>query len=134
LESHAYSTAIRAQQLAEVFPRLALDPHVILTGDFNLDPSWPENQNLDPAYQDIWPLLHPSEPGYTEDTEVNTMRRIQTGKHKQVRFDRILLRSEQPGWRAESIQMIGTESISPEMPDAFPSDHFGLVGTFVWQS
>jgi len=134
LESHAYSTSIRAQQLAEVFPHLAADRHVILTGDFNLDPSWEENQNLDPTYQDVWAVLHPSEPGYTEDTDVNTMRRLQTGKHKQVRFDRILLRSEQPGWRAESIQMIGTEPISPDRPEVFPSDHFGLVGTFVWQS
>jgi len=103
-------------------------------GDFNFDSSWAENQNLDPAYQDVWPLLHPSEPGYTEDTEVNTMRLLHTGKHKQVRFDRILLRSEQPGWRAESIQLIGTEPIGIEMPNVFPSDHFGLFGTFAWQS
>ena len=134
LESHSYSTQIRAEQLARIFPRLSHDQHVVLMGDFNFDSSWAENQNLDPAYQDVWPLLHTSEPGYTEDTEVNTMRLLHTGKHKQVRFDRILLRSEQSGWRAETIQLIGTEPIGIEMPNVFPSDHFGLFGTFAWQS
>lgn len=133
LESHAYSTPIRAEQLAQVFARLAQEKHVILTGDFNLDASWEENRNLDPSYQDLWARLHASEPGYTEDTDVNTMRRIQTGKHKQVRFDRILLRSGPPGWQAESIQRIGTEPIDPALPEVFPSDHFGLIGTFAWQ-
>jgi tyrosyl-DNA phosphodiesterase 2 len=54
------------------------------------------------------------------------MRLLHTGKPKQVRFDR-MLRSRQPGWQAEAIELIGTEPISSSTPEIFPSDHFGLV-------
>jgi tyrosyl-DNA phosphodiesterase 2 len=134
LESQSSSAPMRAKQLARIFPRLSDKQHVILSGDFNFCSSWDENQQLDPTYQDIWPLLHPTEPGFTENTAVNTMRLVHTGKKKQVRFDRILLRSERPGWRAEAIDLIGIEPISTTTPNIFPSDHFGLVSKFVWQS
>lgn len=133
LESKTQSVPIRAQQLARVFPLLGTEQHVILTGDFNFDSAWNENRQLDPTYQDVWAALHPSEPGFTEDTDRNTMRLLHTGKQKQVRFDRILLRSEQPGWQAESIELIGTEPIDDLPSNIFPSDHFGLVGKFVWR-
>jgi tyrosyl-DNA phosphodiesterase 2 len=133
LESQTQSAPTRAKQLARIFPLLGTEHHVILTGDFNFCSTWDENRNLDPTYQDVWSALHQTEPGFTEDTDRNTMRMLYTGKQKQVRFDRILLRSEQPGWQAESIQLIGTESIQPATPNIFPSDHFGLAGKFVWQ-
>jgi tyrosyl-DNA phosphodiesterase 2 len=132
LESRSYSAPTRAKQLARIFPHLASEPHVIVTGDFNFCSTSDENRQLDPTYQDVWPLLHQTEPGFTENTDVNTMRWFQTGKHEQVRFDRILLRSQQPGWQARSIQLIGTEPISTATPDIFPSDHFGLLGRFDW--
>jgi tyrosyl-DNA phosphodiesterase 2 len=62
------------------------------------------------------------------------MRLLIIRKRKQVRFDRVLLRSQHPGWRAETIRLIGAEPISSTMPNVFPSDHFGLLGTFVWQA
>jgi tyrosyl-DNA phosphodiesterase 2 len=127
------SAPIRAKQLARIFPLLVSEPHVILTGDFNFCSSWDENRRLDPTYQDIWPLLHQAEPGFTEDTDRNIMRLLHTGKRRQVRFDRILLRSQQLGWRAEAVELIGTEPISSVTPNIFPSDHFGLVSRFVWQ-
>jgi tyrosyl-DNA phosphodiesterase 2 len=133
LESGSYVAPTRAKQLARIFPLLVSEPHVIVAGDFNFCSSWDENRRLDPTYQDIWPLLHQTEAGFTEDTDWNTMRLLYTGKHRQVRFDRILLRSEQPGWRAEVIELIGTEPISSTTPNVFPSDHFGLVSRFVWQ-
>jgi tyrosyl-DNA phosphodiesterase 2 len=134
LESQSYSAPTRAKQLARIFPLLASEQHVMLMGDFNFCSSWDENQRLDTTYQDVWPLLHPTEPGFTEDTDRNTMRLLHTGKQKHVRFDRMLLRSQYPGWQAESIRLIGTEPISPATPHIFPSDHFGLVGRFVWRS
>jgi len=133
LESQTSAASARAKQLQRIFPLLATEPHVILTGDFNFCSTWAENSNLDPTYQDIWSELHETEFGFTEDTERNTMRLLYTRKPKKVRFDRILLRSERPGWRAESIQLVGTEPISTVTPHIFPSDHFGLVGRFIWQ-
>ncbi|MCG8352947.1 MAG: endonuclease/exonuclease/phosphatase family protein [Chloroflexales bacterium] len=134
LESTSYAAPTRAKQLARIFPLLATEQHVILSGDFNFCSSWEENRRLDPTYQDVWPLLHQTAPGFTEDTDRNTMRLLVTGKRKQVRFDRLLLRSQPAGWRAETIRLIGTEPISSTMPNIFPSDHFGLLGTFVWQA
>jgi len=133
LESQAYAAPTRAKQLARIFAHLAAEPHVILTGDFNFCASWEENRRLDPAYQDIWPALHPQQMGFTEDTDRNTMRLHYTGKPKQVRFDRVLLRSQRQGWRAESIELIGTDPID-SAPAIFPSDHFGLVSSFIWQA
>ena len=133
LESQPQSAPTRANQLARIFPLLATEPHVILTGDFNFCSTWDENRHLDPLYQDLWSELHEVDPGFTEDTDRNTMRLLYTGKPKRVRFDRILLRSEQPGWQANSIQLIGTEPIDHATPNIFPSDHFGLISRFVWQ-
>jgi tyrosyl-DNA phosphodiesterase 2 len=99
-------------------------------GDFNFCASWSEeNDRIDPAYQDVWNLLRGDEPGYTENTSINRMRYLVKGKHKHVRFDRILLKSSAPdsGWVASSIELLGTEPVSPEHQDVFPSDHFGLL-------
>jgi tyrosyl-DNA phosphodiesterase 2 len=62
------------------------------------------------------------------------MRLEYTQKHKQVRFDRILVRSSTPSWQPKSIELLGTTSISPDYPNIFPSDHFGLVGKLEWTS
>ena len=133
LESKTQAAPTRTKQLARVFSLLDAEPNVILTGDFNFCSTWDENRQLDPTYQDVWSVLHPADSGFSEDTDRNTMRLHFTGKRKQVRFDRILLRSEESGWQAESIQLTGTEPIQDATPDIFPSDHFGLVGRFVWQ-
>lgn len=134
LESRSYTASTRAKQLARIFPLLASEQHVILTGDFNFCAAWDENQNLDSAYQDVWPALDQTQAGFTVDTDRNTMRLQHTGKHKQVRFDRMLLRSQQSGWQAESIEIIGQEPVHTATPHIFPSDHFGLVGTFTWRA
>lgn len=132
LESQKRSASIRAQQIDLVFPMMENAEHSILMGDFNLCSSWSENDRLDNSYQDLWAVLRNDEPGYTEDTDINLMRLEQKGKEKQVRFDRILLRSAS-GWQPKSIEKIGTEPLFPERPNVFPSDHFGLVGKLRWQ-
>ena len=88
-----------------------------------------KNAQIDPAFQDVWGQLRSNEPGYTEDTSINRMRYLIKGKHKRVRFDRVLLKNmdQDFGWTASSIELIGTEPISPNQPDVFPSDHFGLL-------
>ena len=133
LESYKHSAPARKKQLKEIFPILGQIQHVMLMGDFNFCASWTgENSNLDPGYQDLWSLLNPNEPGYTEDTTINLMRLEYKGKHKQVRFDRMLLRSSNPGWQPQEIGLLGTEPVSADQPRIFPSDHFGLVGRFIW--
>jgi endonuclease/exonuclease/phosphatase family metal-dependent hydrolase len=148
LESLHYADT-RQRQLARIFPVLAAYPHAVLMGDFNLCSSWPENRHLDPRYTDIWPHLRPHEPGWTEDTDLNTMRLLVNNKRTQVRFDRIILRSTGDRWRPRAIDRLGTEPIEVA-PDraygdrargdrapghrtvaVFPSDHFGLCATIV---
>jgi tyrosyl-DNA phosphodiesterase 2 len=136
LESMKQSAPLRAEQLAEIFPLLSNSEHSVLMGDFNFCSSWTsENTNIDSSYQDLWAVLRSGEPGYTEDTDINLMRLHLTGKEKQVRFDRILLRSFSSLWQPQSIKRLGIEPISQKYRyrKVFPSDHFGLVGSIVWQ-
>lgn len=135
LESKKYFASQRERQLSEIFPVMKKADHAILMGDFNFCASWTEeNSKIDSSYQDIWSILRSDEFGYTEDTDINLMRLEQKGKAKQVRFDRILLRSSYPGWQGKTIKLLGREPISPKLANIFPSDHFGLVGSIVYQS
>jgi tyrosyl-DNA phosphodiesterase 2 len=120
LESYRESAGCRAEQLREVFRVLEDARDVALMGDFNFCSTWEENGALDPAFVDLWPRLR-KEPGWTVDSEVNTMRGALGKKDKSVRFDRILLKSGV--FRATSIELLGTAAIGK---DLFPSDHFGL--------
>jgi tyrosyl-DNA phosphodiesterase 2 len=134
LESMKAFAPSRKRQLSLIFPALAKAQHTMLMGDFNFcaRQSTEENARIDPDYQDMWAALEGDAPGYTEDTDINLMRLEKTQKHKQVRFDRMLVRSSTPGWRPVSIELLGTEPISPKLPNVFPSDHFGLRGTLKW--
>ena len=133
LESSPQATPVRLAQLDKILPRLQSVQRTLLMGDFNFDPvQMPEQARVEQYFRDLWAELRPDEPGFTEDTAINDMLLSHKGKEKQVRFDRILLRSPQPGWIAESVQLIGTRPIAPHQPDLFPSDHFGLAGSLVW--
>ena len=52
------------------------------------------------------------------------MRFDSKNKHRQVRFDRVLLKGS--AWAAADIGLIGTEPIAADLPRVFPSDHFGV--------
>lgn len=133
LESTEYSAPTRAKQLARIMPVLEPAPHVIFMGDFNFCSSWEkENEQLDPRYLDLWPVLRPGEDGYTVDTANNRMRWHHTEREKRVRFDRILLRSTNQRWQPQQIRLLGNEPFSVR-PVLHPSDHFGLIATFAWQ-
>ena len=134
LESKSHNASTRSAQLKHIFQILAPKSHVLLTGDFNFCSSSRENQQIDTSYQDVWSKIHPTDPGFTEDTDINLMRLQHKQKRKQVRFDRIFLKSQRPGWQAEAIALLGTEPIHPDTPYIFPSDHFGLIGQFRRQS
>lgn len=128
LESLKPNRDVRAEQLSEIFPILrSAGADALLAGDFNFCSSWAaENANLDPEFVDLWPALRGRAPGYTEDTDVNTMLRNVKRKDKKVRFDRVLLRSS-GAWQPRSIELLGTAPIDDATPDVFPSDHFGLA-------
>jgi tyrosyl-DNA phosphodiesterase 2 len=92
LESLKDRSEYRAKQLKSIFSTLQDATNVILMGDFNFCSTWDENSNLDKSYVDVWSALRNDECGWTEDTEINTMRAQSKEGHKQVRFDRILVR------------------------------------------
>lgn len=123
LESGKAARQLRARQLSRLFRALGADGDVVLLGDFNLRDA--ENGALDPRYQDVWPSLRPTEPGYTEDTSINHMRFDMKDKHRHVRFDRVLVKAQ--AWRADDIRLLGREPIAPSLPRIFPSDHFGVL-------
>ena len=124
LESLKESDA-RGVQLGVIFAHLEATEHAIVMGDFNFCSSWAEeNARIGPEYVDVWPAVHPDDPGYTEDPTVNRMRHQRKNPEKRVRFDRILVKS--PVLRPLDVELVGTQPISPDLPDVFPSDHFGL--------
>jgi len=133
LESLRHSAKIRRVQLEKIFAWLDNSDNSVLMGDFNFCSSWEENSNIDNRYSDIWKVLRVNEPGYTEDTDINLMRKQLKRPEKKVRFDRIISRSSTPGWKPNRINRLGMKPISPEYPNVFPSDHFGLLGIFEWR-
>lgn len=131
LESLRSSMQIRRYQMQLIFGSLNKCPDVLLLGDFNFCATWAEeNQHIPPHYKDAWLYLRPDDPGYTEDTAINLMRRKLKGKAKQVRFDRVLYKFNSPMWKPVSIELLGKEPVSEDSPEVFPSDHFGLKATF----
>lgn len=126
LESTAGCAAERAAQLRIVQPFLAGHRDVALVGDMNFAPGAAlEEAALDPSFVDVWAQLRAAEPGYTVDTDVNTMRRATHGAPARKRIDRVFLRG--PTWRAASIELIGTAPV--DLDGTFISDHFGLAVT-----
>lgn len=122
LDSGKSSARLRGWQLRRIFHAQKSVEDAVLLGDFNMRDA--ENDRIAPPYCDIWPTLRPDEPGFTEDTSINLMRFDARNKKRQVRFDRVLLKGTR--WRAASIELLGTEPISPKLPRVFPSDHFGV--------
>jgi tyrosyl-DNA phosphodiesterase 2 len=122
LESGKASADLRERQLGRVFDSQRSAADVIVMGDFNMRDS--ENGIIDPDYRDVWPMLRPDEPGFTEDTSINLMRYDMKDKHRHVRFDRVLTKGD--AWAPESIELLGREPIAESLPRVFPSDHFGV--------
>jgi tyrosyl-DNA phosphodiesterase 2 len=122
LDSGRRSVRLRARQLRRVFRALRSADDAVVLGDFNMRDS--ENARIVPPYRDVWPMLRPSDDGFTEDTAINLMRFDSKNKHRQVRFDRVLHKGED--WSPTCIDLLGTQPISSAHPRVFPSDHFGV--------
>ncbi len=122
LDSGKGASRLRARQLRRLFRAHHWPDDAIILGDFNMRDS--ENPRIAAGYRDIWPAVRPDHDGYTEDTAVNLMRWDAKPKHRQVRFDRVLVKGR--GWAPSGIELLGTEPVSDDLPRIFPSDHFGL--------
>ncbi|MBS2034263.1 endonuclease/exonuclease/phosphatase family protein [bacterium] len=116
LESTASAAPTRELQLKTVFAHLSAR-NSLLVGDFNFCSTSDENARLPADWVDLWPLMHPGQPGWSLDSQQNKLLR----GPKQARYDRMLLRSLD--WRCQSIDLIRNGA----------SDHFGLVGRLEWQ-
>lgn len=123
LDSGRRRARLRGRQLRRVFRALRSADDAIVLGDFNMRDM--ENARIAPPYRDVWPMLRPDDDGFTEDTAINHMRFDSKSKHRQVRFDRVLVKGA--AWAAASIELLGTEPISNAHPRVFPSDHFGVM-------
>ena len=108
----------------------------VLCGDFNFDDkrAWVggppvENEEMIErmvGWNDLWTELRDEEEnGYTFEGGVNSFVRK---KDEVMRYDRILLRSEDGKWRGEWISKLGVEPFmeSEDGLKVFPSDHYGL--------
>lgn len=129
LESKPDNADVRGEQLAVVLPAMReAGPDGIVCGDMNFDPDAPEAKGrFEKDFVDVWPALRGAAPGLTVDTSRNTMTAKAKGQEKQVRFDRVVLRSVERRVKPAAIEVIGTEPIGV---DLFPSDHFGLQAAF----
>lgn len=122
LESGKAAARLRAWQLHRIFHDLRTAENAVIVGDFNMRDH--ENGRIPAPYCDVWPALRPNEDGFTEDTSINLMRFDSKNKHRQVRFDRVLVKG--PAWSPASIELLGTGAVSSALPRVFPSDHFGV--------
>lgn len=124
LESTADATPFRVRQLEDIHSRLAREPDVILVGDMNFpDGDRPEAAPV-ASWQDAWRICHPDDPGFTVDSQVNAMRALNKPGAKRARIDRAFLRSA--SWQVERVERLGMSPLR-EDPQAFISDHFGLM-------
>jgi len=110
----------------------------LFMGDLNVHEK--EHVLLNDGWVDVWEVLHPSEVGYTWDTDVNPFtefrRRYLPGasfRKLQERHDRIILKQLDSNWKPESIRIMGDSEIKVEwqgnLHTIFPSDHLGLFAT-----
>jgi tyrosyl-DNA phosphodiesterase 2 len=129
LESGKASVGLRDRQLGRVLRALSGTDNAVVLGDFNMRDG--EDDRIGPPYVDVWPALRSDDDGFTEDTSINLMRLDSKNKYRQVRFDRVLLKSHE--WTAKAIDLLGTEPISDKHPRVFPSDHFGVQCRLVRQ-
>jgi len=136
---------IRHEQLTVAKKAVATSDTSLLVGDFNFDAkSGSKSKELTAItdYTDVWPALHPSEPGYTVDSSRNSMF-LAYGEELKGRYDRFFLKSFKSGWSCKSVKLVGetpiiTEASSPRQHFnttsrgmVFPSHHFGLLAEFV---
>ncbi|CAN7989445.1 unnamed protein product [Ixodes hexagonus] len=135
LESMAYSSGVRSNQLRKCFRRCMKEPSdktVIFGGDLNLrDSELASVGGIPEGMIDVWEACG-SNPAtcHTWDMSINDNLEFGDGRAKpKCRFDRVYVRHSQPPRLVPvSFELVGLSRLSPE--GCFPSDHWGLVCCF----
>lgn len=144
LESNVNRGAGRSQQMGEIYG--LLEEHAVLQksffcGDLNHCISQGENHLRQDVSRDVWPKVHPDQPGWTENAEINGMLAAKSGHHPLVRFDRIVMNGDPAGLQPVAMKILGDEPVLNLQHDeaveeslreapVFVSDHFGVAATF----
>ncbi|MGL5064946.1 MAG: RNA repair domain-containing protein, partial [Microcoleus sp.] len=135
---------LRSQQLKELLDYLQTQPgDCLLVGDFNAGETELDGL-LEPEWLDLWRHLHPNEPGFTFDTDRNSLAACSSRSGQPHRYDRILLRSPDSSgefsWQPRSIELFACEpiaNINTANPNTnkilYSSDHFGLKASLEMQ-
>jgi tyrosyl-DNA phosphodiesterase 2 len=119
----------RKIQLEITFKELNNFSSSFLMGDFNFDPSWKEQENIDPNYVDSWKL-------HCEDNCIEEKSGFTMPANKYFpawRPDRLLFKPKEM-IKLNKFEIIGKNKINTN-PDEYgnvetPSDHYGLYGKF----
>ena len=115
--------AIRAEQVAALIAFVDSargDGGLLLGGDFNADPSWPEMAPLAARWTDTFAALHPD----AADT-VTTLN--PTYGHAPVRIDHLFVDPQRLRPVAAAVILA-----APTPAGVWASDHFGLWARFAW--
>ncbi|WP_086682749.1 poly(A) polymerase [Nostoc sp. T09] len=117
----------RQHQLATIVSYLQKLPgNSLIAGDFNTRGNEQEEILAGAGFVDIWQQLHPDAAGYTFDPQRNPLAALMSLQGIPARLDRILLRSQNNDWQAQSIDLFACEPIADTEGKIYPSDHFGL--------
>lgn len=119
------------QTILEYLQRLPSD--AVIAGDFN---SREEDLFLSAAqqgFEDIWPALHPNDPGYTFDPMRNSLAQRMTLSGQPGRLDRLLLKSAHNVWKAEQAELFARQPLPGTEGNLFLSDHFALLAVLHYQ-
>jgi len=158
----AHLRSLQIKAMGNYFEETMKDSTVILCGDFNFDStvnfSRPgilvkplphlENDNLQnymPSFLDVWPSLHPDDPGYTFDSETNECLLFSKHLPERMRYDRMLIKQQQQQqqdkqaadmWKCTKLDIMGnSKRKNSVVPSAFNtitvSDHYGLRAEFI---
>lgn len=118
---------MRAQQIGQVLEfvrETRATDQVILTGDFNADPHWPELARLTEQFDDTFALVG-EDSGRTNDT---TMNPAHGGSPRRIDYV-FLERVERPILTARRSRIVLDQ---PGRNGAWASDHFGVLTEFDW--
>jgi hypothetical protein len=126
LEVGGFLAADQEGQATDLVAALAPVPgQVILAGDFNSAADGSDTksyQMVTQAFADAWPVVHPTDPGFTCCTDI-TADAPSPGQ----RIDLVLYRGKV---RPESAAVVVVDASERTAGGLLPSDHLGLVTTF----
>ncbi|MEZ6187395.1 MAG: RNA repair domain-containing protein [Planctomycetota bacterium] len=121
---------VRVGQLAALrgfLERNAREATWLVVGDFNQREGEPLGGLVEAGALDLWPALHPGDPGYTFDPGANALAAELSSSPHPVRYDRVLLRATADRWRGAALERFACDPVPGVEPPLFLSDHFGLT-------